>query len=357
MQIEKMRAFIIRFVFYCIVIGLGFVILKYAMPFLMPFLVAFFIAFLLQPVIRKITQSTRLKRKPAAVLTLILFYILVATFTAVIGVRVSVFIRDTFYALPRTYETMLAPALEAMQNKIELWMAGFDPNITELIDILGNNLSSSLSSLVAAVSSGAISLVTDAAGWLPSFIVKFVITLISSFYFVVDYRMITSFFVRQLPKNKRELIFTIKRKTVRILQQFGRAYAMLMTITFAEMFIGMLLLRVPNALLISLGTALVDIFPILGTGTILIPWGIIELIMGRYPMGAGLLILYGIITVVRQTLEPRVVGRQIGLYPLLTLVCMFVGTYLFGVLGLFGLPIIATVLVELNKSGDIHIFK
>lgn len=59
----------------------------------------------------------------------------------------------------------------------------------------------------------------------------------------------------------------------------------------------------------------------------------------------------------RQMLEPRVVGKQIGLYPLVTLVCMFVGTYLFGFVGLFGLPIIATVLVQLNQSGDIHLFK
>ena len=81
------------------------------------------------------------------------------------------------------------------------------------------------------------------------------------------------------------------------------------------------------------------------------------LILGNFPLGIGLLILYAIITVVRQMLEQRGVGKQIGLYPLVTLVCMFVGTHLFGFIGLFGLPIIATVLVQLNQSGDIHLFK
>ena len=111
------------------------------------------------------------------------------------------------------------------------------------------------------------------------------------------------------------------------------------------------------ALLIALLTAIVDILPVLGTGTVRIPWAAAMLILGNFPLGIGLLILYAIITVVRQMLEPRVVGKQIGLYPLVTLVCMFVGTYLFGFVGLFGLPIIATVLVQLNQSGDIHLFK
>ena len=357
MQIEKMRAFIIRFVFYCLVFGLGFVLLKYALPFLMPFLAAFFIAFLLQPVIRRVTRSGRVKRKPAAVLILITFYILLGALFTVVGSRVVVFVRDSFSALPHAYETVLAPALEAMQNQLESWMTGINPALAPALDTMGENVSSALSALVGAISSGAISVATNAASSVPSFIVKLFITLISSFYFVADYPVITGFFVRQLSPERQELLFKIKNKTAHILLQFVRAYAILLSITFVEMMIGLSILRVEYAFLIAFITALVDIFPVLGTGTILIPWAVGAFVLHRYPLGIGLLVMYGCITVVRQTLEPRIVGRQIGLYPLLTLVCMFVGTYLFGALGLFGLPIIVTILVELNKSGDIHLFK
>ena len=182
-------------------------------------------------------------------------------------------------------------------------------------------------------------------------------TIISSFFFAADYDMIIDVLLRQLSEKNRELILKIKTKGIDVLFKFGRAYAILMTLTFFEVFLGLLLLRVNNAFLIAFVTAVVDILPILGTGTVLIPWGIAMLILGHYPLGIGLLILYAIITVVRQTLEPRVVGQQIGLYPLITLTCMFVGTYLFGVVGLFGLPIIATILIQLNRSGDIHLFR
>ena len=117
-----------------------------------------------------------------------------------------------------------------------------------------------------------------------------------------------------------------------------------------ELFVGLLLLRVPYAFLLALLIAVVDILPVLGTGTIVIPWGIITLILGNFPLGIGLLILYAIITVVRQSLEPRVVGHQIGLHPLITLISMFVGVSLFGFLGLFGLPIAVTVFVQIKRA-------
>lgn len=357
MQIEKKRAFIIKVIFYCIIFGFAYLILKYALPFLMPFLVAFCIAFILKPVINWITEKTRLKRKKVAVLVLIAFYVLTAALITVLGTRLVVFCRDAFYALPQVYENVFAPALTSVQDALEKWLRTMNPVLTEIVESVGNNLSDSLSTLVTTISASALSAVTNVAAFVPSFLVKFIITIVASFFFVSDYYAITSFLARQLSQNARDMLFKIKDKGVDVIFKFGRAYAILLSITFVELFIGFSLLRVDYALLVALITAIVDILPILGTGTVLIPWSIAMLILGNYPLGAGLLILYAIITVVRQTLEPRVVGKQIGLYPLVTLVCMFVGTYLFGFVGLFGLPIIATILVQLSRSGDIKLFK
>lgn len=97
--------------------------------------------------------------------------------------------------------------------------------------------------------------------------------------------------------------------------------------------------------------------PILGTGAVLIPWVILSFAFGNTSFAIGMLILYLVITVVRQTLEPRIVGDQIGLHPVVTLICMFIGTSLFGVLGLFLFPITATILKKMNDEGAIHLFK
>jgi sporulation integral membrane protein YtvI len=153
------------------------------------------------------------------------------------------------------------------------------------------------------------------------------------------------------------MLFKIKDNGIDVLFKFAKAYALLLGLTFVELSIGLALLRVHYAILWAALIALVDILPVLGTGTVLIPWAVVNLILGNYPLGVGLLVLYGIITVVRQSLEPRVVGKQIGLYPLVTLVCMFLGSYLFGFVGLFALPIAVTVLVQLSRTEGFALFK
>ena len=129
MQIEKMRAFIIRVLFYCIILGLAYAVLKYALPFLMPFLVAFLIAFILKPVINWVTQKTKLGRKPVSVLLLIAFYVLAAALITVLGTRLVIFCRDIFYALPQVYDTVVAPALNSLQG-------AFSARVNHLVEAL-----------------------------------------------------------------------------------------------------------------------------------------------------------------------------------------------------------------------------
>ena len=129
LQIEKMRAFIIRVLFYCIILGLAYAVLKYALPFLMPFLVAFLIAFILKPVINWVTQKTKLGRKPVSVLLLIAFYVLAAALITVLGTRLVIFCRDIFYALPQVYDTVVAPALNSLQG-------AFSARVNHLVEAL-----------------------------------------------------------------------------------------------------------------------------------------------------------------------------------------------------------------------------
>lgn len=357
MSVEKMRAFIIKFLFYCIILGLGYAGLKYILPLLMPFIIGFFFAFILRPLVNRTTRNNSINRKAASILILIVFYIVLTAITMILSSRLAILIRTLVLAIPDVYNDVFQPAIATLQDLLENLLQGINPTFGQSVETVGDSLLSALSEGITTLSGWALGHATSFASALPSAVVKVLMTIISSFFFMADYDMIARFLVRQLSEEKRELLLKVKSKGIDVLFKFGRAYAILMSLTFCEVFVGLLLLRVDNALLIAFVTAIVDILPILGTGTILIPWGIAMLLLGKYPLGIGLLILYAIITVVRQTLEPRVVGSQIGLYPLVTLACMFVGTYLFGILGLFGLPIIATVLVQLDRSGDIKLFR
>ena len=123
-----------------------------------------------------------------------------------------------------------------------------------------------------------------------------------------------------------------------------------MIITFTELNIGLHLLKIPYATVIAGAIAIFDLLPILGTGGVLIPWTVIAAVIGEYGMALGIGILYIVITMVRNYLEPKLVGKQIGLHPLATLIALFVGSRLFGLAGLFGFPVALSVIVQLRRE-------
>ena len=130
-----------------------------------------------------------------------------------------------------------------------------------------------------------------------------------------------------------------------------RAQGLLMLLTFGELALGFLLLRVEPALLLAGLTALVDALPVFGVGTVLLPWGAAALLLGDVRLGLGLLLLYGVVTLVRSLLEPRLVGKRVGLPPLAALACMYVGFRAFGVVGMVLAPLAGVLARQLWASG------
>ena len=125
-----------------------------------------------------------------------------------------------------------------------------------------------------------------------------------------------------------------------------------MLMTFAEVLVGLSILRVRYALLMSLIIAVVDILPILGTGTVLIPWAIFSYVTGDGGLGTGLLILYAIVLILRQLIEPRIVGSSLGLHPLATLASIYLGIKLIGLGGIFIGPAAALLVKGISRDSD-----
>ena len=121
-------------------------------------------------------------------------------------------------------------------------------------------------------------------------------------------------------------------------------------VTFFELWLGFVLLDIPYKLGLAFGIAVFDLMPILGVGGILLPWGAIALIMGKFKIGIGVILLYIVICAVRHTLEPRIVGKQIGLHPLATLVAMIVGLNMAGLMGMMLLPISLVAIMKLREG-------
>ncbi len=353
MNLEKQKAFLIHFLFIAVTLGIIYIGFKYFLPILMPFVIGMLVAAILRKSIDLISKKTHVKRSFVSIFILLVFYSIIVLLAIMVGAKVISFIVELFSKLPGLYAEKLEPALNSVNDDLLTRFPNIEPFLEERLDTIND----AIFGYIKSTSESVIGAVTRIATQIPSMIINLIFTIVSSFFFTIDFHKIVDFVLRQLSDEKRQMVIRIKDNIIGTLGKFIKAYATLISITFVELSLGFSILNIPNAILLGVVVAIVDIMPILGTGAILIPWSIIGFVLGNTKIGIGMLIMYLIITAVRQALEPRVVGQQIGLHPVVTLICMFVGVQLLGILGLFMFPIIVTILKKMNDEGTIHLFK
>ena len=185
---------------------------------------------------------------------------------------------------------------------------------------LGINMSSITSTLTSGIS-GVYSVVKN----IPSIIIAVVIGIIACILFTKDYKRVVRFIKLQLPDKHKNLLSETKKVFSSTILKMCRAYGLIMFITFCENFIGLSILNLIGVMdnnyvfVIAIGIAIFDILPVAGSGGILIPWSLVALVTGSVGQCIGLLVIYAIITVVRQYIEPKIVGNSLGVHPLVTL--------------------------------------
>ena len=354
---EKRRTFIINFLYFAIIIALAFLVLRFALTLLFPFVAALVIAYLLKRPIQLITTKTRLPRKLSAALMVLLFYVTIGTLLVLGSIRAFSYISDLVQSLPQIYLRYVSPVLTDLFGELERALLQADPSILDTVDYLWGQLMQSLRGIVSDLSLTSMEAISNLASSLPMLFIRLLLMVISTFFIAMDYEALSAFCMRQLNPKAQEVVLQIKQYVVGTLFVCIRSYALIMSITFLELAVGLTLIGIENSILIALGIAIFDILPVLGTGGIMIPWAVISVILGDYSLGLKLALLYLFITVVRNIIEPKIVGSQIGLHPVVTLVSMFAGVQLFGVAGLFGFPIGLSLLLYLNRYGTIHLFK
>ncbi len=353
MNIDKQKSFVIHVIYIAFILGLGFISIKFILPLLMPFVIGLIIALMFRKIIDFLEKKTRIKRHIVSIIILIVFYGLLVMVISLIGVKIFAFLKDLFSQLPNLYLNTIEPALEESAYKLMDQFPSIQPYVEKFI----LNISDTILSFITKASSSVITTITGVAGRVPSIFIKLIFTIVSSFFFTIDFYKISEFVIRQFKEERREMVLKLKDNGLGTIWKFIKAYSIIISITFMELSIGFLILGIPNPFLYGALIAIVDVLPILGTGAVLIPWASVALILGNAKLGIGMFILYIIITAVRQAIEPKIVGQQIGLHPIITLILMYVGAQLMGVLGLLLLPVIATIIKTLNDEGTIHVFK
>ncbi len=357
MVTEKRKNFLINFSYFGVIAAIALLLFLYIVPLASPFVAGFVIAWALQKPIRFLRKRLPVPDKLIALVTVLLFYGTVGLLISLVGIKIFSEIASLIAAVPRLYTTHGQPLLWEVFIALEGMLIEMDPSLVATLNDMAQQFLVSLGQRVTGWSMAAMGVISGIASSLPALFIKIVLMIISTFFVAMDYDMLTGFCMRQLSERGKELFVQIKEYLVGTLWVCIRSYALIMSITFVELSILLTLIGIEHSVLIAFCTAIFDILPVLGTGGIMIPWAVLTAIGGDIAMGLKLFGVYIVVTVVRNIIEPKIVGGQLGLHPIVTLTSMFVGVQLLGVVGLFGFPIGLSLLRYLNDHGVIKILK
>lgn len=331
----------VRYAFYALAVTAlilsGYLIAKL----LFPIALAWLLALLLQPLIRCLTRLTRLPRKPVSVVIYVLILLALSTLFSFLFNRLYKEVAGLVGYLADNGDSLIASAKGMLDGFLKKF--GFLSNADQisrfLIEVLGDTLKTVTNRLTGWLGS----LVTG----LPEKLFVLLIFLMATFYLTLDFDGIERKLNALLPRKFVRVFGGIKGRLSRTVIAYIRAYLILLSITFAELLLSFSILRIRYALILALVISLLDILPAIGVGTVLLPWAGYAFLTGSAGRGVGLLIVFGVVTLVRQIIEPHIVGAQLGLSPLLTLISVYVGYRISGILGVLIAPIITIVIQEI----------
>ena len=353
MTTSEKKRFLVDVAFIAVFVILLFLALKYVAPIAVPFIIGFIVAIVLQKPVAWLAQKTRVARGIWS--TLLVILMLAVIVLLLIWVLVKVY--NEFYSFAASLTDQLPLLTETVKNLGNSYNALLDrlpDSIQESVKEVPANM---LSSVIGSFGGFIGNVATSAVANIPSFIVGFVVAVISGIFMTTDYNRITGFILRQLSEKGRTVVIRAKNICVQSVIKMLGCYLLLMLITFIELCIGFKLIGIPNVVALALLISIVDLLPVLGTGTVLIPWGIIDLVMGNTARGFGILAVFAVVTVVRNVIEPKLVGKNVGLPPIVTLMAMYIGMEAMGLFGLVLFPVAIIVAVQLQEAGVVKLWK
>ncbi|MEL7649105.1 MAG: sporulation integral membrane protein YtvI [Sedimentibacter sp.] len=357
MTINDKKKFIIDVAFIVTVYAVLYFVFVYMIHWVMPFLVGFLIALGLRPVTRLVNRVVNSTGKGVAVFVVAMFYAAAAVLLWLLISFLFTQITEMINVMPTFYFNRLEPLLLEFNDWIVEKAGTISPDAASTISQIITNGINYIAGVIKNISISVVQLVTKLISNFPLYLISVIFTIVLSVFISVEYNNITAFIKRQLPDKFNSTFAEARIFLTGTLWKMIKSYMIIMFITFLELLIGLNILNVTYALPLAAIVAILDIMPILGTGGVLIPWAIVELILKNYRTGGGLLILYVTVTVVRNIVEPRIVGHQIGLHPIITITAMYAGLRLFGFAGFLMAPVIAILVKYLNDTGKIHLFK
>ena len=335
-------------------VGGAWLALRFVLPGLAPFLLAYLLAALMEPAVRALLRLRFSRPAAAAVVTLALLALLLFLSGRLLT-RGLAALNDLAAELPG-----LIAAWERRLASLEQWLLGLaqeNPGGAEYLELALDAVGRTLTAVPAGLSRRLLDAAASAAQRSPDVLLFLVTAGLGSFFLSASFPGVRAFLLAQLPQSWLHHLELAARD---LKQSFGgwlRAQLLLMLITFVELLAALLILHVRGALPIAALTAIVDALPVFGVGVVLLPWAAVALLRGEIRLGIGLGITFAVISLMRELLQAKLLGDQIGLDPLSSLLAVYVGWKLCGVPGLLLFPLLLVTLRQLNDRGLLRLWK
>ena len=322
-----------------------------------PFIIGLAIAFIINPLVNFFHQKCRLPRTLSVILALLIIF---AFFAGLLTLLIAEIVSGAEYlakVVPHQLDTLItylehlfASQIIPLYNQLSSIVNDLGSNGQETIIRNIKNIGSTIGTTIGGFIKHFFEFIPTIISWFPNAASVLIFSLLATFFISKDWYRLSrrgaNFVPKKMKKSSQTVIIDLKKA----LFGFLKAQLTLISITTVIILIGLLILRVDYAITIALVTGLVDILPYLGTGLIFVPWIIYELITGNINLAIGLGVLYIIVLVQRQIMEPKVLSSNIGMDPLATLISLFVGFKLIGFLGLIIGPVTLVILTTLHKA-------
>lgn len=316
----------------------------------MPFVVGAVIATCASPIVHFLEKRMKIKRKAGSAFTIVLAVGLVAFLLYGAG-RFLLEQAEGFIAnLPQMWESLSYDFAQA-GNRLQVLFNRMPKQVRQEWAMLGENIQQYTGNLIANLSSPTMERVGEFAKNVPGFVVSVVMALLSSYFFVANKEEVQGYYHRFVPKPFKEKWEIVKRSLKKAFGGYIIAQLKIEVWIYLLLFVGLKIAGVNYVALVALVIAFLDLLPVFGTGTVLVPWAIIKVIGGHYTTAVILLVLWGIGQLVRQLIQPKYVGESLGMPPIPTLLLLYIGWELGGVGGMILAVPIGLVFVNLYQEG------
>ena len=307
-----------------------FVLVYFTISYTFPFIVAFCIAFLIQPISKFFRVKLKFKRNAPALLASSIVYVLISALLAFLFYSIISEAMQLVKNLSAANLDKIVIPIQNILHDVSQYFQNIDPsfiedNSSQLTQILKNSINivgKSLNTFLSIALS------------IPMWITIVFVVILSTYFFTRDMSSIKKRFISVFSDSGRDKIEKIWSQGLKMLTKYVKAYFFIYFLTFVQTLAGFSILGVKYSVLLSIICAFADILPVLGIGLVYLPLSAIYIISGNYFAGFGILILFVLISIVRQIIEPKIVSTSLDIHPVTTLVAIFIGLKAFGIIGM-----------------------